>query len=70
MDEGWATALELLIGRADQSDSIADSLFKRFRVEQWIKDNSTEEDLSIITPADALKGIAYGNNAYDKPTCL
>jgi hypothetical protein len=67
MDEGWATALELLIGRADQGDSIADSLFKRFRVEQWIKDNSTEEDLPVITPADALKGIAYGNNAYGKP---
>ncbi len=67
MDEGWATTLELLIGRADQGDSIADSLFKRFRVEQWINDNSTEEDLPIITPADALKGIAYGNNAYGKP---
>ena len=48
-------------------DSIAEANFKRFRVNRWIKDNSTEEDIPIITPADILKGSAYGNNAYGKP---
>ena len=68
MDEGWATTFELLIGRADLGNETAENFYKRFRVNGYIYDPSQEEDLPIITPANALKGIAYGNNAYGKPS--
>ncbi|WP_242920829.1 M1 family metallopeptidase [Pontibacter liquoris] len=67
MDEGWATTLELLINRADMPREAADEFFRQFRVSRWIHDRSMEEDLPIITPANVLKGTAYGNNAYGKP---
>lgn len=68
MDEGWATTLEHLIGEADLGKEVNDEFYKRFRVNNYIYDNSSEEDLPIITPADALKGAGYGNNAYGKPS--
>ena len=68
MDEGWATTFELLIGRADVGAEKADELFKGFRVNGYIRDPSAEEDLPIITPANVLRGAAYGNNAYGKPS--
>ncbi len=68
MDEGWATTFELLIGRADLGVERAENLYKLFRVQQWIKDASQEEDLPIITPANVLRGASYGNNAYGKPS--
>ena len=68
MDEGWATTLELLIGRSEMSVEQADNFYKQFRVNGWIHDNSSEEDLPIITPANSLSGVAYGNNAYGKPS--
>ena len=67
MDEGWATALELLIGRADMGAEKAESLFKRFRVNNWINDPSQEEDMPIITPSNNLNGVGLGNNEYGKP---
>jgi Peptidase family M1 domain len=67
MDEGWATALELLIGRADMGAEKAESLFKRFRVNGWINDPSQEEDMPIITPSNNLNGVGLGNNEYGKP---
>ena len=67
MDEGWATALELLIGRSELDASKADNMYKQFRVNDWINDRSSEEDLPIITPANVLNSAAYGNNAYGKP---
>ncbi|HEV3250970.1 MAG TPA: M1 family metallopeptidase [Puia sp.] len=67
MDEGWATTFELLIGRSDLGTQKAENLFKQFRVQGWINDPSAEEDLPIITPANVLRGEAYGNNAYGKP---
>jgi hypothetical protein len=67
MDEGWATTFEYLIGQADLGKARADSFFRDFRVNGWIHDPSPVEDLPIITPADVLKGPAYGNNAYGKP---
>ncbi len=67
MDEGWATTLELLINRNDMPRETADKFFQQFRVSRWIHDRSMEEDLPIITPANVLKGTAYGNNAYGKP---
>ena len=68
MDEGWATTLELLIGRADLGTEKAEGFYRQFRVNGYIKDASTEEDLPIITPANVLQGVAYGNNAYGKPS--
>ncbi len=68
MDEGWATTFELLIGQADLGKERAEGLYKRFRINYYIYDPTGEEDLPIITPGDALKGIGYGNNAYGKPS--
>jgi hypothetical protein len=67
MDEGWATTLELLIGRADMGAEKAENLFKQFRVNSWIRDPSQEEDLPIITPSNNLNGVGLGNNEYGKP---
>ena len=68
MDEGWATTFELLIGREDLGKERAENFYKRFRVNSWIKDLSAEQDQPVITPANILRGAAYGNNAYGKPS--
>jgi Peptidase family M1 domain len=68
MDEGWATTLELLIGRSEMDSVKADNFYKQFRVNSWINDRSAEEDIPIITPANVLNGAAYGDNAYGKPS--
>jgi hypothetical protein len=67
MDEGWATFLELLIGRSYKSAAAADDLFKDFRVNLWIGDNAADEDLPVITPSSVLRDASYINNAYGKP---
>jgi len=67
MDEGWATTFEYLINLANLGEERATDFFKQFRVNGWINDPSPLEDLPIVTPADVLKGAAYGNNAYGKP---
>jgi Peptidase family M1 domain len=66
MDEGWATALEYLIGIADMGKVKEDSLFKFFRVQRWAKNAVAESDLPIITPASSLTGTALRNNEYGK----
>jgi len=68
MDEGWATTFEYLIGVADLGREREEMFFKQFRVNSWAHDPSPLEDLPIITPEDVLKGVAYGNNAYGKPS--
>lgn len=69
MDEGWATTLELLIGRANMGKDKAENLYKQFRIAGWINDKEASEDLPIITPATALGGSnGYGNNTYGKPS--
>ena len=68
MDEGWATTFEYLIGINDLGKERADNAYKQFRVYRWITDKSSEEDLPIVTPANALTSAAYGNNAYVKPS--
>jgi hypothetical protein len=68
MDEGWATTLELLIGRTEIPVDSSEAFYKAFRVERWINDPSMNEDLPIITPMDNTTGVAYGNNAYGKPS--
>ncbi|WP_151088028.1 M1 family metallopeptidase [Hymenobacter baengnokdamensis] len=64
MDEGWATTFELLIGRTERGAE-ADDLYRKFRVNRWIHDPSTAEDLPTITPSSELKA-GYGNNSYVK----
>ncbi|UIR56930.1 M1 family metallopeptidase [Sphingobacterium sp. SRCM116780] len=66
MDEGWATALELLIGIDENGEEAAKKLFKDFRVKGWIEDPSSEEDQPLITLSSQLSGKGYGNNAYIK----
>jgi hypothetical protein len=66
MDEGWATTFEYLINTANLGKARADTAFMQFRVNGWIRDPSVISDLPIITPADMLRGAAYGNNAYGK----
>jgi hypothetical protein len=67
MDEGWATTFEYLINRVDMGVDSASAEFKRFRITRWARNPSPDQDLPIITPADALTGGAYGINAYGKP---
>lgn len=68
MDEGWATTFELLIGREETSVEAANEFYKKFRVSRWIHDPSQEEQVPIITPSNILRGMAYGSNAYGKPS--
>ncbi len=65
MDEGWATTFELFIGRAENGEAQADEFYKKFRVNRWIHDPSSAEDLPIITPSSELRA-GYGNNSYGK----
>lgn len=66
MDEGWATTYEYLIGTADNGEETATSVFKQFRIDGWINDFSSEEQIPIVTPGDALTGDGLGNNEYGK----
>ncbi len=66
MDEGWTTAFENMIGRADLGQERADALFKGFRVAGWIEHPSFDDDLPIITPGDSMTGSGLGNNEYGK----
>ena len=61
MDEGWATTLEYLIGRDDVGPERAGEMFRQFRVQGWLFDQSPQQDAPIITPN------ITGNNAYVKP---
>ena len=67
MDEGWATTYELLIGKTETDVKHAEDFYKQFRVNYWIHDNSTAEDLPVITPSSEERA-GYGNNAYGKPS--
>ena len=67
MDEGWATTLELLIGRDDLGVQTAEALFKQFRVQGWIADPSPGQDVPIVGPGENYTGNALGNNEYGKP---
>ncbi len=66
MDEGWATTFELLIGAADLGLEQAETFYKQFRVEDWIKYPSADGDIPIITPGDALNGHGLFSNEYGK----
>ena len=66
MDEGWATALEYLIGISYSGKSSADENFKNFRVKKWINDPSAEQDQPVISMSTQVSGVGYGNNSYGK----
>ena len=66
MDEGWATALEYLIGIHDLGPEKATENFKKFRVAAWANTTDMEYDLPVITPLNALNGVAIRANAYGK----
>lgn len=67
MDEGWATAFELLINRSNMDPAYAERLFRRFRVNNWVNNKTAEQAMPIITPASIVKNFTYGDNAYGKP---
>ncbi|MFA6083582.1 M1 family metallopeptidase [Mucilaginibacter sp.] len=70
MDEGWATALEFLMGRDETGEKISSTLFKNFRVKPYISNLSTSMDLPVITPTSELSASPNGGqgyNAYTKP---
>jgi len=66
MDEGWATTYEYLIGIADIGEEQAADFYKQFRIEGIIEDISSDEQIPIVTPGDALTGSGFGNNEYGK----
>jgi len=66
MDEGWATTFEYLIGLDDLGPQKAAEAYKAFRVRSWIGDFSSDEQIPIIIPGDALTGRGFGNNEYGK----
>ncbi len=66
MDEGWATTFEYLVGVNDMGKDYETSLFQRFRVNRWAHSNLPLVDIPIITPGDALTGMALGINEYGK----
>lgn len=67
MDEGWATALEYLIGEAENGKAFNDKMFTDFRVKRYIQDPSAEEDQPVISMSHQVSGSGYGNNSYIKP---
>ena len=66
MDEGWATTFENLIGTADLGAEKATEFYKQFRIEGMTQDVSSDEQIPIVTPGDALTGRGFGNNEYGK----
>lgn len=66
MDEGWATTFEYLIGIAEHGKQAADDFYKKFRVDNYINDQSAEEDQPVISMSDQVSGAGYGNNSYGK----
>lgn len=68
MDEGWAATLEYLIGQQQLGKEKAAENYKKFRINKWISDPSTEQDQPIISMSTQLSDAGYGNNAYGKPS--
>jgi hypothetical protein len=66
MDEGWATTFEYLIGQEEVGKVNADSVYKSFRIRQYINDPSAEEDQPIISMSTQVNGAGYGENSYGK----
>ncbi|WP_152439749.1 M1 family metallopeptidase [Arcticibacter svalbardensis] len=67
MDEGWATTLELLIGRSFSDPKAVDKTYRQGRVSHWATDKLAVSQIPIITPSSELKD-GYRHNAYGKPS--
>lgn len=67
MDEGWATTLEYLIGIHEKGKEKAEAFYKQFRINSWINNKSSNQDIPTITQTSELT-TGYGNNAYGKPS--
>jgi Asp-tRNA(Asn)/Glu-tRNA(Gln) amidotransferase A subunit family amidase len=65
MDEGWTTAFEYLFNVQDTGQEAADALFNGVR--GGLSSPYPGEEIPIIAAADATRGQATGNIAYDKP---
>ena len=65
MDEGWTTAFEYMFNLEDIGQEAADALFIKMRSGSLGKPYPGEE-IPIIMPADATRGLATGNNSYGK----
>lgn len=69
MDEGWAVTFEYPNNQRIMGPAAAMGLYKSFRVGPWEGDSTMLVDLPIVTPADAVRGIAtYRGDAYGKPS--
>lgn len=67
MDEGWATTFELLIGRSDMGKQAAEDFYKRFRVRGWVGAKSSDIQVPIVVPGDAMGStLGFGTNEYGK----
>ncbi|MGN8034686.1 M1 family metallopeptidase [Chitinophaga sp. 22321] len=66
MDEGWATTFEYLIGIAEKGKETADNFYRKFRVNKYIHDASTEEDQPIVSMSNQVSGMGYSSNSYGK----
>ena len=66
MDEGWTTAFEYLFNLEDIGQEAADALFIDIRSGNLVAPHPGEE-IPIIVPADATRGIITGNDGYEKP---
>ena len=66
MDEGWTTAFEYLLNLEDIGQEAADALFIKMRSGNLVKPHPGEE-IPIIVPADATRGLITGNDGYEKP---
>lgn len=66
MDEGWATTFEIFMNRENLGVERAEEFYRAFRVNNWINDPSSTQDIPIIMPGDALTGPGFGNNEYGK----
>jgi hypothetical protein len=62
MDEGWATALEYLIGVPQMGQHKTDSSFKAFRVRGWANSNNIAADIPIFLP-NITGDAGYGRPA-------
>ncbi len=66
MDEGWTTAFEYLFNLEDIGKEAVDALFIKMRSGNLAAPYPGEE-IPIIVPADATRGLVTGQDGYMKP---
>jgi hypothetical protein len=66
MDEGWTTAFEYLFNLEDIGKEAADAVFIAARSGNLAAPYVGEE-IPIIMPADATRGMVTGKDGYEKP---